>query len=488
MKWFLNMKVSTKLLTGFILVALIAGIVGAVGIINISTIDERDKLMYSEYTDPSIKLGDIVEKYHRIRVNHRDLLISNDENIKEQSYSKINQYTESMLTDLSTIEKAIENEKVKAEVQNLKGLLTGRFAEYNKKIIDLEKADNDAAAEVIMYGEGAAINDEIQKLIDNLFELEQSLAEEDALINEHTTQTATETMIVSVIIAVLLAIALGIFISGIISNPVKALAKAADKLALGDINVDVNTNRKDEIGKLTESFVRMVANVHEQAAAVERIASGDLTVDAIVKSEKDILNIKLNEMAVMIRNLISEMVGLSEAAINGDLSKRGDTNRFNGDYRKIVVGVNDTLDAIISPINEAAEVLEELSKGNLQASVNGDYKGDHAVIKNAINNTINSFNEVLSNINSASAQVASGSKQMSDSSMALSQGATEQASSIEELTASLEEISSQTKLNADNASEANELAELAKSNAVMGNEEMQEMLKAMVEINESSSK
>jgi methyl-accepting chemotaxis protein len=70
--------------------------------------------------------------------------------------------------------------------------------------------------------------------------------------------------------------------------------------------------------------------------------------------------------------------------------------------------------------------------------------------------------------------------------MALSQGATEQASSIEELTASIEEISAQTKLNAQNATQAKNLAETAKDNAVQGNSRMKEMLKAMGEINDAS--
>jgi methyl-accepting chemotaxis protein len=96
------------------------------------------------------------------------------------------------------------------------------------------------------------------------------------------------------------------------------------------------------------------------------------------------------------------------------------------------------------------------------------------------------LNETMTNINVAAEQVASGSKQVSDSSMALSQGATQQASSVEELTASLEEISSQTKLNAENANQANTLAEAAKNNAKMGNDQMQEMLQAMEDINESS--
>lgn len=173
------------------------------------------------------------------------------------------------------------------------------------------------------------------------------------------------------------------------------MVEAANKLAVGDINVNVDADTKDEIGSLAESFGRMIANIRGQALAAERIAAGDLTFEVNVKSENDLLGKKLSEM----------------------------------------------------------------------------------VEKN---------NEVLINISNAAEQVASGSKQISDSSIALSQGATEQASSIEELTASLEEISSQTKLNAQNANQANELAEVAKSNAIQGNNQMKEMLKAMEEINNAS--
>jgi len=96
-------------------------------------------------------------------------------------------------------------------------------------------------------------------------------------------------------------------------------------------------------------------------------------------------------------------------------------------------------------------------------------------------------NEVLNNINAAAEQVASGAKQVADSSIALSHGATEQASSVEELTASIEEISSQTEQNANSANRANSLAETAKNNAIQGNDQMKEMMKAIEDINESST-
>lgn len=206
-------------------------------------------------------------------------------------------------------------------------------------------------------------------------------------------------IIISIAVA-LVFIAVSIVFSFIfgssIGNPIKKVAAVADKLAVGDIDVNVDIKSKDEIGQLAQSFENLVDSIREQALAVERIADADLTVDVTPRSDRDLMGKKLVQL-------------------------------------------------------------------------------------------INGLNDLISNIVVASEQVASGSKQISDSSMALSQGATEQASSIEELTASIEEISSQTKLNAENAEQADRLAETAKTSAEECRVQMTEMLRAMEEINVSSA-
>lgn len=134
-------------------------------------------------------------------------------------------------------------------------------------------------------------------------------------------------------------------------------------------------------------------------------------------------------------------------------------------------------------VNEARKIAD----GDLNISVDIKSKDELGMLATAFSTMSDNLNDMMTNIDAASEQLAAGSRQISDSSMALSQGATEQASSIEELTASIEEISSQTKLNTQNANQANKLAETAKSNAAQGNSQMKEMVKAMAEINESST-
>ncbi|MBL8995444.1 MAG: PAS domain-containing protein, partial [Spirochaetia bacterium] len=137
-------------------------------------------------------------------------------------------------------------------------------------------------------------------------------------------------------------------------------------------------------------------------------------------------------------------------------------------------------------VNQIRENLEQVSKGDLTAYVSGDFKGDNELLKNAINKTLDGLNEILHSVSVAVDQVASGSSQVAASSQSLSQGATEQASSLEEITASMTELAAQTKQNAESATQGNQLSNLAKTSAENGNVLMQNMVKAMSEIDDSS--
>jgi methyl-accepting chemotaxis protein len=139
------------------------------------------------------------------------------------------------------------------------------------------------------------------------------------------------------------------------------------------------------------------------------------------------------------------------------------------------------------PLFEVVSAVERIAAGNLDVSINFKSNDEIGTLCKGFNKMTKNLNKVLNNINIAAKQVAAGSTQLSSSSISLSQGATEQASSIEQLTATLEEISIQIKQNAKSANDANELAEFAKSNAMTGNKQMNEMLNSMEEINKSSN-
>ena len=145
----------------------------------------------------------------------------------------------------------------------------------------------------------------------------------------------------------------------------------------------------------------------------------------------------------------------------------------------------DAFRDLVQSTKEQAMLVEKVADGDLTVEV--PVRSEKDLLGRKLSEMVHNINHLMLNITSAAEQVSGGAKQISDSSTVLSRGATEQASSIEELSASIEEVSTQTKINADHASQANQLAEQAKNYAVIGNSHMQEMLKAMDEINASSN-
>lgn len=278
----------------------------------------------------------------------------------------------------------------------------------------------------------------------------------------------------------------------IIVQPIDEVIKVLGNIAVNDYSLEINDNYSGMFKTMGERINMVRSRLLSLQDIAVRVSKGDTSrLDEFIKigkrSENDKLLPSFREMMQVIQELINETNILANAAINGNLTVRGNTDKFEGGYKDIIAGMNRTMDAIAQPVNEASTVMQEMAKGNLTVSMTGDYKGDYLKLKDSLNYSIESFSEVLNNINNAASQVAAGSRQVSNSAQALSQGATEQASTIEELTASLEQISAQTKNNASNAEQANKMAVDAKDDAATGNEYMKEMLKAMNEINTASS-
>ena len=163
----------------------------------------------------------------------------------------------------------------------------------------------------------------------------------------------------------------------------------------------------------------------------------------------------------------------------GELSTRADASRHQGDFRQIVDGVNRTLDAVMAPINEAAGVLEQIAERDLRARVAGNYQGDHARIKKAVNATGAALHDAMAQVAQAVEQVSSASGQIAASSQAVASGASEQAASLEETTNSIESVSGMTKQAADNAQQADQLARAAHAAATDGSLAVEQMQGAM---------
>jgi len=125
---------------------------------------------------------------------------------------------------------------------------------------------------------------------------------------------------------------------------------------------------------------------------------------------------------------------VSEGHLN--VKVKGD---YKGDYAELKNALNNTIDTLHSYIEEISRVLTEMAKGNLDVSLSEKYLGDFAHIHEALDTIIVSLNGMIREISVAAGQVAAGSRQVGFKPGSV-QGAAEQASTIEELTCSLRRL------------------------------------------------
>ena len=267
----------------------------------------------------------------------------------------------------------------------------------------------------------------------------------------------------------------------------------------------------------------IVQPLNVAAEYVDRISKGNIPPKITDAYKGDFNEIKnnLNNAIDAVNMLVADAGTLVQAAVEGKLATRADASKHQGDYQKIVKGVNETLDAVIGPLNVAAEYVDRISKGDIPPMITDAYNGDFNSIKNNINALIEAMNEithvaqeisqgnlviavkerseqdqlmqalavmleklteVVTNVQAVANQVASGSGEMVSKSEQVSQGATEQASSAEEISSSMEEMTSNIMQNADNAQQTEKIAVKAAEDAKQGGSAVSETATAMKEI------
>ncbi len=102
----------------------------------------------------------------------------------------------------------------------------------------------------------------------------------------------------------------------------------------------------------------------------------------------------------MVRHLIGEIQHLTDAAVSGDLQTRGKPDLVGAEFRPIITGMNDTLDALIGPLNMAAEHIDRISKGDIPNRITDTYQGDFNAIKNNLNQCIDALNGLAGDLGS----------------------------------------------------------------------------------------
>jgi methyl-accepting chemotaxis protein len=178
-------------------------------------------------------------------------------------------------------------------------------------------------------------------------------------------------------------------------KPLNVTAEYMDRISKGDIPPKITDVYTGDFNAVKNNLNVLIGWLNDLVAYITKMANGDMTASIAKASDKD----QVHEWLVLLKTNINSLVGeaalLAKAAADGKLATRADPAKHQGDYRKIVEGVNQTLDAVIGPLNVSAEYVDRISKGDIPPKITETYKGDFNEIKNNLNNCVDAVNALV---------------------------------------------------------------------------------------------
>ncbi|MBY0488407.1 MAG: MCP four helix bundle domain-containing protein [Gemmatimonadaceae bacterium] len=483
----MDRSISAKLLIAFAIVALSAAVAGVESIRTMRQMSQADATLYRDITVPLGDIGNAAKNFQRTRVNLRDAIYNSPTPAKlDERVATLASLNRAIDSILAKFEPSLIDAQIRAEFDTLKQNRQA-FLPYQDSILAFARAGKQAAAVAVLNGDALAAAKRVEQSFEDVMDAKVLDADTVATTNAAAASESTWLIVGLVIFSVFVAISAGISLARLIGRPLQAMAQSARQLAIGDITMITPIARKDETGVLSQAFVEMITAQQALATAATRIAQGDLSMPVQARSERDELGRSFGALQHTLQGLIDESLRLAKAGTDGQLSTRGDAAKFHGAFKELIGGFNATLDAVIQPVQEAAAVLQRLADRDLTVHVDGQYRGDHAQIKDALNRAIDALRATMENVAASTSQIASAANQIATTSQSLAQGASEQAASLEETSASLAELGGSAERNASSSRAVQVQATQARETTQAGVQAMQQLLTAVEEIGRSAN-
>lgn len=131
----------------------------------------------------------------------------------------------------------------------------------------------------------------------------------------------------------------------------------------------------------------------ECAAIADRIALGDVSMEIEVRGGGETARLLKAQRGMVhsLRAMSEDLDGLVNAARAGRLEVRADAERHQGSFGRIVKGMNATLDAVAAPLQTAVRYMESIAQGTVPALIEADYQGDFNLIKRSVNSLVDTM-------------------------------------------------------------------------------------------------
>ena len=483
MNWFSNIKFVRKIQGGFGFLAAISVIIALISFLQLNKMLKVKDQIFDEYIIPQEQISSIYSNYQHtqyLMMQFSMPAFAGKFNQNAKEYYGLKASIDSSITSLT---KSNLDTSISKEITQVKNI----WEQYKSLVADAilsasaTKSYDMASDIATSSGEEVGV-----KLLNKFEDIHKELTQKGNVLNttvKSSVDSSVTYLLIFSIIGTVIFILSVFYLAPAIAKPLEQLKQVVKEFALGNYDVVINYNTKDEVGELAESLKVLQHAQVDKIYAAQQIAAGKISKVPLA-SDKDTLAIAFNKEAETIEELLNEADKLIKANKEGNLTVRGNSSKFEGEWGKLITGINSILEAVLAPIYASADVLKIMAKGDFTKKVIGDFKGDHQLIKDNINTLITSLSEALNKVRQTVLSTASASNQISASVEEMAAGAGEQTQQISEVAGSIEEMAKTILDNTKNASLAAETAKGSGDKAKQGGKVVEDTIGGMMRIAE----
>jgi methyl-accepting chemotaxis protein len=487
MNWFLNLKIMTKLLSGFALVALVAAFIGYIGISNMSLMNDNAQQMFDDRTVPIVELSGVLQELYEIRLSVSNLVTTKnarERNSLEKGIHEHEKKAEELMAKFSATNLDSEEKRLYKEYEES----WKKFIPIVENIIGLARANKVKAAHELEAGEFEYNSKRITEELDSLITSEEHLA--DSLNHEIAKEYSFASMeiYIVIVIGILIAIAFGFFISRLIVTALKRGVRLAELVAAGDLTEKLDIDQKDEIGQLATSLSQMVEKLREVVESVKSASDNVAAGSQELSSSSEEMSQGATEQAAAAEEASSSMEQMtSNIKQNADNAQQTEkiALKSSEDAKEGGKAVTETAQAM-KEIAGKISIIEEIARQTnllaLNAAIEAARAGEHgkgfAVVASEVRKLaersqtaaseiiklsassiqvaenagelltkivpdIQKTSELVQEITASSSEQNSGAEQINSAIQQLNQVIQQNASASEEMSSTAEELTSQ---------------------------------------------
>lgn len=410
-----NLSISRKLILGFGSVLVLMIITAIVSVISINRISEQTQL-YAKHTVPGFQY------MYKMQVDMRaasqymlNAIVEDDKAASIAALEKASEWGSDFVTQKDAFIGVQRNDDLNSEIEKINTIFQDASAARAQitELLAKQTEGSDAQALKIYLDKYEPVADQITDILAQLEDVAKQRADSQSAAVTSLMASSWILLIVSVVLSVVLTLILTFVIRKSILTPIKEIVDVYDEMSKGNMQVKINYESKDEMGKMAQSIRKtnafIISYLHDISEKLKLMAQGDMQIDMDMDYIGDFAVIKksIEDTASSLNHTLQTINTAAEQVSTG-------ASQVSSGAQALATGSTEQASSVEELSVTVTKVAEQAAANSENVKVATQYVEQAGTGVETGNEHMRQLTEAMTEINSTSSQIANITKVIED--------------------------------------------------------------------------